>query len=464
MKTKILIGVLFCSLMVCANKAPKSNVTSKSAPAGEAVYFVEDTVVDQSAGLQIIEALSKVYGNDPNVVGGFIGSSRCPSFLEGVFFDGSTLVFQVRGDTAHARRILESAAGSKAFRLEQVTESNYSQQQLISIVDELNQRYDTLTDKKLKSNMCGWGAGLRNVEVRFILNTPEARQAFREKLMDSPAIRFEGPEQPIIDERIGITDTLGISLHPEYSAYSTDSSTASFVLLNQGNKNIMCGAHYSITYEDENGIWRALPTNGAAIDIGYVVFPGGHKLFTARLYPEVHPNKAGRYRFFYEVTLDFDTPLHRDILMMTEFHLTDNKKVVERAIKMNIPKEPEGYGIRYVPVQEEPVEENTVYEVVDNMPEFPGGMIALMDFIDNNIQYPVETQKKGMQGRVVVQFIVDEDGCIIEPNIVRSVEPFLDEEALRIIKMLPKWKPGTLYGKPVKVKFTVPVRFTLPTD
>lgn len=134
---------------------------------------------------------------------------------------------------------------------------------------------------------------------------------------------------------------------------------------------------------------------------------------------------------------------------------------MERAIKMNIPKEPEGYGIRYVPVQEEPVEENTVYEVVDNMPEFPGGMIALMDFIENNIQYPVETQKKGMQGRVVVQFIVDEDGCIIEPNIVRSVEPFLDEEALRIIKILPKWKPGTLYGKPVKVKFTVPVAFKL---
>lgn len=145
--------------------------------------------------------------------------------------------------------------------------------------------------------MTSWGVGLRNVEVRFILNTPEARQAFREKLMDSPAIRFEGPEQPIIDERIGITDTLGISLHPEYSVYSTEASTASFVLLNQGNKNIMCGEHYFITYEDENGTWRALPINDAAIDIGYMVLPGGHHLFTANLYPEVHSNKPGRYRF-----------------------------------------------------------------------------------------------------------------------------------------------------------------------
>lgn len=105
MKTKIWVGVLFYSFMGCANKAPKSNLTSKLDSTGEAVYFVEDTVVDQSAGLQVIEALSRVYGNDPNSIGGFIGSPRCPSFLEGMFFDGSTLVFQVRGDTAHARRI-----------------------------------------------------------------------------------------------------------------------------------------------------------------------------------------------------------------------------------------------------------------------------------------------------------------------------------------------------------------------
>lgn len=80
MKTKILVGVLFYSFMGCVNKAPKSNLTSKLDPAGEAAYFVEDTVVDQSAGLQVIEALSRVYGNEPNVVGGFIGSPRCPSF------------------------------------------------------------------------------------------------------------------------------------------------------------------------------------------------------------------------------------------------------------------------------------------------------------------------------------------------------------------------------------------------
>ena len=471
MKTKILVGVLFCSFMGCANKAPKSNVTSKSDPTDEAVYFVEDTVVDQSAGLQVIEALSRVYGNDPNSIGGFIGSPRCPSFLEGMFFDGSTLVFQVRGDTAHARRILESTASSKAFRLEQVSEGNYSQQQLKSILDELKRKYDSLTDTNLKTNMCGWGMGLRYITVRFILNTPEARQAFREKLLNSPAIRFEGPEQPIINERIGTTDTLGISLHPEYSVYSTEASTASFVLLNQGNKNIMCGEHYFITYEDENGTWRELPTNDAAIDIGYMVSPGRHKLFTANLYPEVHPNKPGRYRFFYEVMLNAGTASRRDILMMSEFRLTDNKQEVERAIKMKISKEPEGYGIRYIPVQEESIKENTVYEVVEEMPEFPGGGLPkLMEFIQQNVRYPQSALQSRLEGRVIVQVVIDKDGSVIQPKILRSINPVLSidnafcEEALRIVSIMPKWKPGSQHEIPVKVKFTFPVRFTLPTD
>ena len=76
MKTKIWVGVLFYSFLGCANKAPKSNLTSKLDSTGEAVYFIEDTVVDQSAGLQVIEALSRVYGNDPNSIGGFSSVAR----------------------------------------------------------------------------------------------------------------------------------------------------------------------------------------------------------------------------------------------------------------------------------------------------------------------------------------------------------------------------------------------------
>lgn len=157
MRIKVLVGVSFCSLIGCANKTQKSNITSDSDSVAntelkdEASASMRNTseggTVDQSAGWQIIESLSKVYGDTPNVIGGFIGSSRCPPFLEGMFFDGSTPVFQVKGDTLQARRTLEVAANSKAFQLEQVTESNYSQQQLKTILDELRRRYEVLTDK-----------------------------------------------------------------------------------------------------------------------------------------------------------------------------------------------------------------------------------------------------------------------------------------------------------------------------
>lgn len=138
-----------------------------------------------------------------------------------------------------------------------------------------------------------------------------------------------------------------------------------------------------------------------------------------------------------------------------------NKAPKSNLTSKSIPKEPEGYGVRYIPVQEEPVEENTVYEVVEEMPEFPGGINKLLQFINDNMKYPTKAQTEGMQGKVIVQFIIDEDGYIIEPNIVRSVESSLGNEALRLIKMLPQWKPGTLKGKAVKVKYTVPVAFKL---
>lgn len=485
MKYITLFTLLLLSFSGCINKGKKSMNTAVPATAmtvsGKETAIMNDNAgktemvrkdsassmgnapeggpVDQFAGLLIIEALSKLYGNDPNFLGGFIGSPRCPSFLEGMFFDGPKLVFQVRGDTLQARRILEKAAGSKAFQIERMTEANYSQQQLLDIKNEVSRRYEALTDKQLKRNMHGWGVGLRHVNVYLILNTPEARQAFREKIMDSPAIRFEGPEQPIPNDDTGIADTLGISLHPEYSVYSTAASTASFVLLNQGDREIMCGEHYFITYEDERGVWRELPINGAAIDIGYSIFPGGYKLFTASLYPEVHSNKPGRYRFFYHVTL---VATRTNFTMMTEFRLTDDKQEVERAVRMKIPPKPDNYGAGYMPIQEELSEENTVYQVVEEMPEFPGGMSALQEYIRDNIHYPETALRDNVQGRVIIQIVIMEDGTPTQVQVTRSIDPRLDEEAIRVIRSMPRWSPGKQQGRTVKVKYTLPVTFKLP--
>ena len=112
------------------------------------------------------------------------------------------------------------------------------------------------------------------------------------------------------------------------------------------------------------------------------------------------------------------------------------------------------------PVEEE--EEEEIFMVVESMPEFPGGQQALFKYLAENVKYPVIAQENGIQGRVICQFVVNKDGSIVDVVVVRSSgEPSLDKEALRVINSMPKWKPGKQRGKPVRVKYTVPVNFRL---
>ena len=108
---------------------------------------------------------------------------------------------------------------------------------------------------------------------------------------------------------------------------------------------------------------------------------------------------------------------------------------------------------------------NTIYEVVEQMPEFPdGGQPGLMDYLRKNIQYPEAAKKAGVQGRVILQFVVDKDGSIKDVSTLRGVNPDLDKEAIRVIQSMPNWKPGMQKGKPVSVKYTVPIAFSLPSE
>lgn len=104
---------------------------------------------------------------------------------------------------------------------------------------------------------------------------------------------------------------------------------------------------------------------------------------------------------------------------------------------------------------------NKVYEVVEQMPSFPGGDAAMMKYLAENIKYPVSAQKAKEQGRVVVQFIVEKDGAVTGVKTVRSVTPALDAEAVRVVKAMPKWTPGRQDGQLVRVKYNVPVSFRL---
>ena len=115
-----------------------------------------------------------------------------------------------------------------------------------------------------------------------------------------------------------------------------------------------------------------------------------------------------------------------------------------------------------VEAPEEEEEEEVVFVVVEKMPEFPGGQQALFKYLSENVKYPVIAQENGIQGRVICQFVVNRDGSIVDVEVVRSGgDPSLDKEAIRVIKSMPKWKPGQQRGKPVRVKYTVPVNFKL---
>ena len=106
-------------------------------------------------------------------------------------------------------------------------------------------------------------------------------------------------------------------------------------------------------------------------------------------------------------------------------------------------------------------EQGEIFQVVEEQPMFPGGMQELMKFLQTNIRYPKEAQERGIQGRVVVQFVVNKDGSICDEHVVRSVDPQLDAEALRVVRSMPNWTPGKQRGEAVRVRFTIPVSFKL---
>ena len=163
--------------------------------------------------------------------------------------------------------------------------------------------------------------------------TPEKQKEFREKIMDSPAFQFSGVTEPIINQKVGVNHINGIYIRPEYPVYSTAAEQVTFILNNYSGGTIECGEHYYVTFEDEKGIWRELPMNTAFVSIAYVIQDKREREMRASLYPDVHPNKAGRYRYFYEVTIN-----RKPVLMMAEFRLSDNEKEWKEAKRTPLPE------------------------------------------------------------------------------------------------------------------------------
>lgn len=152
---------------------------------------------------------------------------------------------------------------------------------------------------------------------------------------------------------------------------------------------------------------------------------------------------------------------------IVDFDSTQIEKQTIETINMPIKETTHTYcdtakvPIKYLPEENK---ETDIYLVVEVMPEFPNGLKALFDFIYDNLKYPSDALEKGIQGRVIVGVVIDENGSVTQPKILKSISPSLDKEALRIVSIMPKYKPGTQDGIPVKVRCTFPVIFKLPND
>ena len=116
-----------------------------------------------------------------------------------------------------------------------------------------------------------------------------------------------------------------------------------------------------------------------------------------------------------------------------------------------------------IPKAKEEPQEEVVFQVVEEMPQFPGGLSEAMKFLAKNIKYPVEAQQAKIEGRVIVRFVVGRDGSVSDVEVMRGVSPELDAEAVRVVSMMPKWIPGKQRGKAVAVKYTMPIMFRLQT-
>ena len=147
--------------------------------------------------------------------------------------------------------------------------------------------------------------------------------------------------------------------------------------------------------------------------------------------------------------------------------IVDDDSDVQQSAILSSEETGEQVEIKYTPTvavaeeEEDVVDEQEIFEIVEEPTTFPGGDAALMQWLSKNIKYPAIAQENGTQGRVTVRFVVERDGSVSNAEVIRGVDPYLDKEALRVVNSMPKWNPGKQRGKAVRTRFTLPVTFRL---
>ena len=196
--------------------------------------------------------------------------------------------------------------------------SDAEEEKLSTMLEELRKRLDATTDTALRINAFGNGRESRTIRVDLLLKTPEWEKRFRKHIMDSPLLRFDGPDGQEPCELKGVNQIGNVSLAARQAVYSTSDRQAYFILQNHSIDTIAYGSSYQLAYE-KDGQWYYLPTDRFFTLEKIELLPGGETTFCANLYPEVNKNRPGKYRFFKEIEIDGQIEW-----MMAEFKLTDS--------------------------------------------------------------------------------------------------------------------------------------------
>ena len=148
--------------------------------------------------------------------------------------------------------------------------------------------------------------------------------------------------------------------------------------------------------------------------------------------------------------------------VVEELNIVADDEEIEDELEIEDSEADENTEIEQVDIAPQEEEEEIInFYIIENKPEFPGGQAAMFKFIAEHTKYPEIAKENGITGKVFVQFVIGKDGKVTDVKVIRGVDPYLDREAVRVVKSMPPWKPGSQRGKPVKVSFQLPINFTL---
>ncbi|WP_106828869.1 energy transducer TonB [Parabacteroides pacaensis] len=412
----------------------------------------QDTLTrEQTQQLSSVYAqrLTKAFAEDSGYI------TTPPGYFGGMYYnDKGKLVVQIIGDTLEGRCKIAEIVQSNDFEIDPVSHT-YSQQELFRIMDEFNRRF-VEADSQIKKNFstAAVNTSQHRIDIHLIITNKNTEKEFRTKVMNSPAFHFVKTDYGLAPQD-GVSEINGLYLRTEYPLYHTSTPQVKVTFYNRSNQKILVGNHYLVAYE-ENGRWKIVPNNYAATDVEYIVNLNNEHSFQAALLPDIHPNKPGRYRIYYTVSSDYNPSKHKYNLV-ADFRLSADRKECSRIPKSDIPAP--NLNIRTMETENAGNEldenEDIIYAIAEQMPEFPGGEKAMFNYLQEKAKQAHAEEK----GRVVVNFLIGKDGIVRQPEIARSVNNTLDQEAFQIIRNMPKWQPARQQGKPVVIKYTVPILF-----